>query len=281
MMLGFSRVRNLTRYLISVPVLTPWLSSYWVHWMTPIPASIARPLIEGLRNEVVVRDFKARQIFPNIKPLDYSSSVEKALENMLNGDVETIWSDALASSQGSSSPVSFKQEQGLIIERRERSVSAPPNLVFKTFSGLGGNKGWLSLNSAWRLRGDLDRIVGGVGYRRGRRHPEEVRIGDAIDFWRVEAIEPGKSLRLRAEMKVPGRAWLQFEAEEVDRETTKLIQTAYFAPKGLPGLLYWYTLYPIHAYIFAGMARKIGEHAENLHNLIGKEEKVLHERVKP
>jgi uncharacterized protein YbjT (DUF2867 family) len=280
MMLGYAKVRHLTRHLISVPVLTPRLSSYWVHWMTPIPASIARPLIEGLRNEVVVRDNSARDIFPHIHPQDYQSSVEEALKNLDRGEVETIWSDALASSQGSASPAHFKQEQGLIIERRERKVSAPPETVFKTFCSLGGENGWLSLNSAWQLRGSFDRLIGGVGFRRGRRNPFDLRIGDAVDFWRVEAVEPAKLLRLRAEMKVPGRAWLQFEAEPKPGETTKLIQTAYFAPKGLPGLLYWYALYPIHAFIFAGMVRKLGEKAEelNIRNLM--EEKHLHEPAK-
>jgi uncharacterized protein YndB with AHSA1/START domain len=281
MMLGYAKVRNLTRYLISVPVLTPRLSSYWVHWMTPIPASIARPLIEGLRNEVVVRDTKAGEIFPQIQPVDYQSAVAEALENMLNGEVETIWSDALASSQGSRAPALYKQEQGLILEKRERTILAPPNVVFKTFSSLGGEKGWLSLNSAWQLRGELDRLVGGVGYRRGRRHPDEVRMGDAIDFWRVEAVEPGRLLRLRAEMKVPGRAWLQFESEPGAGGTTNFIQTAYFAPKGLPGLLYWYALYPIHAFIFAGMVQKIGEQAEESNELLVNKEKMQHEPIKP
>lgn len=258
MMLGYARARQLKRYLIPVPVLTPRLSSYWIHWMTPIPASIARPLIEGLKNEVIVRDNIARTLFPHINPAGYQETVAKALETLTIGKVETVWSDALASSQGDIPPVFLTEQQGMIIERREQIVNAPSEKVFRTFSGLGGERGWLMLNFAWRLRGILDRMLGGVGFRRGRRHPDEIRVGDAIDFWRVETVQSGRMIRLRAEMKVPGRAWLQFETLPIDKQKSRLVQTAYFAPKGLSGLLYWYVLYPIHALIFAGMVKKIG-----------------------
>ena len=258
MMLGYARARQLKRYLVPVPVLTPRLSSYWIHWMTPIPASIARPLIEGLKNEVIVRDNIARTLFPHLNPAGYQETVAKALETLTTGKVETVWSDALASSQGDIPPVFLTEQQGMIIERREQIVNAPSEKVFRTFSGLGGERGWLMLNSAWRLRGILDRMLGGVGFRRGRRHPDEIRVGDAIDFWRVETVQSGRLMRLRAEMKVPGRAWLQFETLPVAEQQSRLIQTAYFAPKGLSGLLYWYLLYPVHALIFAGMVKKIG-----------------------
>jgi uncharacterized protein YbjT (DUF2867 family) len=259
MMMEYARVRELRRAMIPVPVLTPRLSSYWVHWITPIPAAIARPLIEGLRNEVVVREPSARTFFPDIRPSDYRTAVEHALDRLEKGEVETIWSDALSSSGGTTAPVSLAEEQGMIIERREIQVPAEPEAVYRVFSGLGGERGWLVMAAAWKLRGILDRMVGGVGFRRGRRHPQELRVGDAIDFWRVEAVEPGRQLRLRAEMKVPGQAWLQFEASPVEEEGSLLIQTAYFAPRGLSGLLYWYLLYPLHAVIFSGMARKIAE----------------------
>ncbi len=262
MMLGYARARQLKRYLIPVPVLTPRLSSYWIHWMTPIPASIARPLIEGLKNEVIVRDDKARTLFPHLNPAGYQETVAKALETLNTGKVETVWSDALASSQGDIPPVFLTEQQGMIIERREQMVNAPTEKVFRTFSGLGGERGWLMLNFAWRLRGILDRMLGGVGFRRGRRHPDDIRVGDAIDFWRVETVQSGRMMRLRAEMKVPGRAWLQFETLPIDEQKSRLIQTAYFAPKGLSGLLYWYLLYPVHALIFAGMVKKIGQSTE-------------------
>lgn len=263
MMTGYAKERRLTRFLLPVPVLTPRLSSYWVHWMTPIPAWIARPLIEGLRNEVIVRDNSAREIFPNIHPIDYQSAVVQALQKLESGDVETIWSDSLGSSQGNLPPVYLTQEQGMIIERRERVVYASANAVFATFCGLGGKRGWLTFNFAWRQRGMVDRLIGGVGFRRGRRHPDEVRVGDAIDFWRVEAVGPGTILRLRAEMKVPGLAWLQFEVHPLKEGYSQLIQTAFFAPKGLVGLIYWYSLYPFHALIFRGLVEKIQVIAES------------------
>ncbi len=262
MMTGYARVRGLRRYLVPVPVLTPRLSSYWAHWMTPIPSDIARPLIEGLRNEIIVRDDTARQVFPNIQPMDYESAVRLALQNLQASAVETSWSDALVSSQPQREPTILTTHEGMIIEQRQRVVAAPPETVFRAFSGLGGQRGWLTFNRAWRLRGVLDRIVGGVGFRRGRRHPDEVRVGDAVDFWRVEAVEENRLLRLRAEMKVPGRAWLQFSVEPIDDAQTRLTQTAFFAPKGLFGWLYWYGLYPIHGLIFSGLVRKIGERAE-------------------
>lgn len=262
MMQQYAEVRGLRRWLIRVPVLTPRLSSYWVHWMTPLSATIVRPLIEGLRSEVVVHDERARQLFPHIQPADYRTSVHRALTRLREGDLESIWSDALSSSAGDSKPFFFRLEQGMFIERREQKSRASAAALFAVFSGLGGARGWLTFNWAWQARGLLDQLVGGVGLRRGRRDPNEVRVGDALDFWRVESVEPGRLLRLRAEMKVPGRAWLQFEAESQGESGATLVQTAYFAPKGLSGLLYWYLLYPLHGLIFAQMPRRIAELAE-------------------
>ncbi len=262
MMMGYAEVRGLHRVLLPVPVLTPGLSSHWVHWMTPIPADIARPLIEGLRNEVIVRDDIAPRLFPNIRPMDYQTSVRLALANLEASQVETAWSDALVTSQGDVSPVVLTTQDGMIIEQRQRLVHATPAVVYRTFTGLGGERGWLYANWAWRLRGVMDRLIGGVGLRRGRRHPNDVRAGDALDFWRVEAVEPDRMFRLRAEMKVPGDAWLQFEARPQSEGETLLLQTAFFAPKGLSGFLYWYVLYPIHGLIFSGMIRNLAGWAE-------------------
>jgi uncharacterized protein YndB with AHSA1/START domain len=227
--------------------------------MTPVPWGIARPLIEGLRSEVVVRDDLARRLFPDIAPLPYAEALEQALEL----DPETRWTDALASSQGGAPPVQLSSEEGVIRERRQLTVHAPPEVVFRIFSGLGGRRGWLFADWAWQLRGLADRLVGGVGLRRGRRDPDALRQGDALDFWRVERVDPPALLRLRAEMKVPGRAWLQLEAHP-GAEGTRLVQTAFFEPRGLAGLLYWYLLYPVHALIFSGMARRIAARAEAL-----------------
>ena len=262
MMLGYAEARGLRRHLLPVPVLTPRLSSYWVHLVTPIPSSIAQPLIQGLRNEVIVRDDTARHLFPAIQPLGYTTAVRLALGKLEAGAVETAWSDALFSSQGDTSPVAFTQQEGLFIDRRQQMTTATPAAAFGSFSRLGGDRGWLYANWAWRARGIADRLIGGVGLRRGRRDPEHVHVGDAVDFWRVEAVEPDRLLRLRAEMKVPGRAWLQFEAIPQSERTTRVVQTAFFAPKGLFGVLYWYGLFPIHNLIFGGMVRRVVEQAE-------------------
>jgi uncharacterized protein YbjT (DUF2867 family) len=269
MMRGYAQVRGLRRLIIPVPVLTPKLSSFWVHWMTPVSASIARPLIEGLRNELVVENDLARRLFPGIQPIVYEEAVKLALKSMEEGRIETIWSDALASSRGDQGPVLLAHEQGMLIERRRQVVDARPESVFRVFSGIGGERGWPSYTALWQLRGALDRLAGGVGMRRGRRHPDQLRQGDALDFWRVEAVEPDRLLRLRAEMKVPGLAWLQFEARsleagQTDEIRTDLIQTAYFASRGLFGQVYWYGLYPLHGLIFGQMIRNIGRQAEEL-----------------
>jgi len=262
MMRIYAQINGLKRILIPVPVLTPALSSHWVHWMTPVPASLARPLIEGLKNDVVVQSDKADEMFPEIKPFSYKKAVELAIARIDTEEVETTWNDSLISSKGDERPVVLETKQGLNIERRIRQVNAPQQKVYNAFTSLGGNKGWLTFEWAWKLRGILDRLVGGVGFRRGRRHPQNLRVGDALDFWRVEAIKPGQLLRLRAEMKVPGRAWLEFQATDAGDQKTKLVQTAYFAPKGLFGLLYWYGLYPIHSLIFSSMIDHVAEDAE-------------------
>lgn len=230
--------------------------------MTPVPAAIARPLIEGLRNEVVVRDAKARALFPEIVPVPYARAVRAALASFDAASVETAWSDALTSSLAKSEPVVLATEQGVLVERRQVIVDVAPGHAFDVCASLGGATGWLRMNWAWRLRGRIDRLVGGVGMRRGRRHPHDLRVGDAVDFWRVEAVEPGRLVRLRAEMKVPGRAWLEFKTDDAGGGRARITQTAFFDPHGLLGVLYWYSLYPIHGLIFGGMIREIGRRAE-------------------
>ena len=253
---------NFGRWLLPVPVLTPRLSSYWVHWVTPVPAAIAQPLIQGLRNEVIVRDDSARRLFPSIRPLDYATALRFTLAKLDAGEVQTTWKDALVSSQGDVPPVTFTVQEGILIEQRQQVVAAAPETAFRIFAGIGGRRGWFYANWAWELRGLADRLIGGVGLRRGRRHPDDLRVGDALDFWRVEAVEAPRLLRLRAEMKVPGLAWLQFETQPQPDGRTRLVQTAFFASKGLFGLLYWYALYPLHGVIFSGMIREIARRAE-------------------
>jgi uncharacterized protein YbjT (DUF2867 family) len=262
MMKGYAKVRGLRRLLIPVPVLTPRLSAHWVHWMTPVHANIIYPLIEGLRNEVVMRDESAKVLFPDIEPMDYETAVRHALDNLEAGQVETRWSDSLASSLGDVKPVKLTTDRGLQIERRQQVVDASPEEVYAVFSRLGGENGWLYADWLWWLRGVADRLVGGPGFRRGRRDPEGVRVGDALDFWRVESVEPGRLMRLRAEMKVPGQAWLQFEARPMEDGKTLLIQTAFLAPKGFWGFIYWYGLYPFHGPIFGNMIGRLAERAE-------------------
>jgi len=257
MMLGYARERGLKRLMIPVPVLTPRLSSYWVHLVTPVASVIARPLIEGLKNEVIVRNNLAQQLFPGIKPKSYREAVHGALLQLqpevflrYHGTNTTRLSDR---SKLSDTTV----EEGMICERHQRIVAASPAQLYETFISLGGEQGWLSMNWAWRLRGWFDWLVGGVGMRRGRPGGNKLRAGDTIDFWRVETVEAGQLLRLKAEMKVPGAAWLQFEAEPDDGKKSRLIQTAYFAPLGLAGLFYWYLLYPVHKLIFNRLISKI------------------------
>lgn len=264
MLRGYAAIRGLKRAIIPVPVLTPRLSSYWVHWVTPIPAALARPLIEGLRNEVVVRDHQAAILFPSIQLTPYEQAVKGALSSLHASGVESAWSDALSSIMGDEAPVQLTTLDGMIIDRRTLEIPVQTTDVYKAFTNLGGQRGWLYANWAWQLRGVVDRLVGGAGFRRGRRDPNELRVGDALDFWRVEQLVPDRKLLLRAEMKVPGRAWLQFEAHPLESGGTGLYQTAFFAPKGLFGLLYWYSLYPIHARIFSGMIKAIGKLASEL-----------------
>jgi uncharacterized protein YbjT (DUF2867 family) len=266
MLRGYAATRGLIRFIIPVPVLTPRLSSYWVHWVTPIPAALARPLIEGLRNEVIVRNHHARELFPSIQLSSYEKAVEVALTSLHARDVESSWSDALASTLGDAQPVHLSIQEGMIVERRALEVPASTPEVYRAFTKLGGDQGWLYANWAWRLRGVIDRLVGGVGFRRGRRDPNELRVGDALDFWRVEQLLPDEKMLLRAEMKVPGEAWLQYETHTHTAQTSCLMQTAFFAPKGLFGLLYWTILYPIHAHIFSGLIKRVGELAQVVQN---------------
>ncbi len=256
MMTGYAAARGLRRILMPVPVLTPRLSSYWVHIVTPVPSVIAKPLIEGLRSEVLVHDDSARRHFPDIVPMDYARAVRLALSQLDANAVETSWSDALMTTQGDRAPFILTTREGMIIERREAAVGAAPEDVFRIFSSLGGRRGWLYWNWAWRRIGSNDRQRGGVGMRWGRRAPADVRVGDFQQALAKGVEERGRLLRLRAEMKVPGRAWLEFETVE-DGGRTRLTQTALFAPKGLGGLLYWYGMYPVHRIIFRGLHERI------------------------
>ncbi len=260
----YAKVRGLRRPLIDVPVLTPRLSSHWVGLVTPITSKIARPLIEGLDNEVVVRDDTARRLFA-IEPISYEAAVRLALSRFERDDVETMWSGAFSSSIDDVGVIEELDEtEGLIQERRQLKVNASPEAAFSVIKSLGGDTGWLYADWLWRVRGFFDLLAGGIGLRKSRRSYANVREGDAIDFWRVEAVEKNRLLRLRAEMKVPGRAWLQFEVAPTNDGATVITQTAFFEPKGLFGFLYWYVFYLPHRFIFPGMLRELGRRAEAL-----------------
>ncbi len=253
MMLGYARLRGLRRIMIPVPVLTPKLSSYWVNLVSPVPARIARPLIEGLRNEVIVTDPGPAKAFA-ATPVSFERAVTLALGRS-HEEVASTWFDRF-SAQNRQTLDAVESREGMIVDRRVRRISTAPDRVFAAVERMGGASGWPYANVLWRLRGLGDRLVGGVGMRLGRRDPERLRLGDALDFWRVEEIQRPKLLRLRAEMKLPGRAWLQYEVMP-DPAGSRLVQTAFFEPKGVPGLAYWYALYPAHAVIFRGMLRRL------------------------
>jgi len=263
MLLGYAKERGLKRVLIRTPVHAPRLSAYWVHMVTPIHWRVVLPLIEGLRARLIVRDDAARRLFPHIQPLDFQTAVRLALGHLQRDDVETSWSDALVTVMGNVKPYAFTVEEGMFIETRQALVHLPPEAVFRSFMGIGGERGWLFMDWAWALRGWLDKLVGGVGLRRGRRHPDEIRAGEALDFWRVEEVQKDARLRLRAEMKLPGKAWLQFESTPKDGKTLLTI-AAYFAPRGFFGFVYWYAMWPFHKFIFDGLTRGIAARARML-----------------
>ncbi len=257
LMRGYAHQRGLRRRMIPVPVLTPRLSSLWLGLVTPVYARIGRKLVDSLRNETIVRDDRALRVFP-VRPRGAAEAIARALGNEDRDFAETRWSDALSSS--GTSPWGGTHFGTRIVDSRAVLVPCPPAQAFLPIARIGGASGWYWGDSLWRARGFLDLLAGGVGLRRGRRDPERPVAGDTIDFWRVEAIESDHLLRLRAEMRLPGRAWLQFEVDPVEAGA-RIRQTAIFDPAGLPGLLYWYGLYPLHTLIFRGMLEGIRRRA--------------------
>jgi uncharacterized protein YbjT (DUF2867 family) len=263
MLLEYSKERGLKRWLVRLPFYAPRLSAYWVHMVTPIHWRAVAPLIEGLRANLVVHDEVAKRLFPQIQPMDFQTAVHLALNRIQRDNVETSWADALVTAQGDEKPYVFTVEDGLFVERRQVLLDLPPSTVFRAYTGVGGARGWMYMDWAWALRGWIDKVIGGVGIRRGRRHPDEIRTGEALDFWRVEAVEKDCLLRLRAEMKVPGKAWLEFQSEPKGDGTLFKV-TAYFEPHGLPGFLYWYAMWPFHSFLFDGLTRRLASRARVL-----------------
>ena len=267
MMRRYAAVAKLPpRLLVSVPVLTPSLSSHWVGLVTPVPSGLARPLVESLRVEVVAAEHDIAQYIPDppegLLPLD--RAIELALTHTLEGDVSTRWSSASIPGAPSDPLPSDPEWAGgsLYVDERTSVVDAPPEALWRVIEGIGGTSGWYSFDAAWAVRGVMDRLVGGVGLRRGRRDPVHLRPGDALDFWRVEAIVPGELLRLRAEMKLPGLAWLELYVGRDDDGRTSYRQRAIFQPHGLTGHAYWRSISPFHGIVFGGMLRNITAAAE-------------------
>ncbi|MFI5759011.1 SDR family oxidoreductase [Streptomyces sp. NPDC051569] len=266
MMQRYAAVAGLPRRVIlPVPVLTPTLSSHWIGLVTPVPRSIARPLAESLRHEVICHEHDIARYVPDPPDgsLTFDCSVGLALRRIQDAEVTTRWSSASVPGAPSDPLPTDPDWAGgsLYTDRREMVVNASPASLWRVIEGIGGVNGWYSFPLAWAVRGWLDRMVGGVGLRRGRRDAQRLRVGDSLDFWRVEAIEPGRLLRLRAEMRLPGLAWLELRADQDGGDRTVFRQRALFHPQGLLGHAYWWSVWPFHSAVFGGMARNIAQAA--------------------
>lgn len=246
------------RILITTPVLTPRLSSLWIGLVTPVSARIARPLADGLRNRMVVTTDDADRLMPH-RTIPVRDAIRKALSQSRAGDVETRWSAAGAI------PGDPDWAGGsTFTDARSTDIDAPPDAVFRAVCRVGGGHGWYAADILWRIRGWMDKLAGGPGLRRGRRHPHAVEFGEALDFWRVVGVERDRLLRLRAEMKLPGEAQLEFLIEPLPDSRSRLRMTARFRPKGLLGILYWYAVLPAHHIVFRGMLRGVERAARSL-----------------
>ncbi|CAN5784360.1 hypothetical protein BH23ACT8_BH23ACT8_19110 [soil metagenome] len=270
MMQAYAMAAGLPRRLVvKVPVLTPGLSSHWVNLVTPVPFGLARPLVGSLTNEVVVRSGEGREDVTEALPgeqTSYRRALELALMRLGDADVETSWRDAELAGRSPADPYPGDPDWTggtLFSDVRETTARCAPEHVFAAVSRIGGTRGWPTHMWAWRLRGFMDRLIGGVGLRRGRRDPERLRVGDALDFWRVEEARSGELIRLRAEMRLPGRAWLEWRLEPVP-DATRVVQRALFAPRGLSGRVYWWSLLPFHGPLFTSTVVALARDAEEL-----------------
>lgn len=254
-MLLYARLRGLQRGLVTLPWIPLRLMAFGVDRLTPVPASIAAPLIEGMRSDSLVAGDDARRVFPGIEPLGYREAVMAALSDLTPDALEPVWDIG-------TNAVKILKHAGFFIEFRQARLEVRPEAVYRSFARLGGTGGWLYLDTLWRLRGFLDRLAGGPGMR--GRPGDDLAVGDVVDFYRVEVLEPGRRLRLWAELKAPGLGWMEWRVRPDGSGACLFSQTAYFAPKGLGGYLYWYLLYPVHHLVFAGLFRAIGRRANRL-----------------
>ncbi|TFD46472.1 SDR family oxidoreductase [Cryobacterium sp. TMT1-2-1] len=266
MMNGYALEAGLRqRPIAALPVLTPWLASQWVNLVTPIPRNLAIPIIASLQYDCVVheRDIDTYIPRPEGDLTGYRRAVRLALGRMQGGEVETSWRNASIEGASSNPLPSDPDWAGHLVytDLRQKRTRAKPEALWRVIEGIGGENGWYSFPLAWAVRGWMDKVVGGVGLRRGRRDPDRLHTGDALDFWRVERIDRGRFLRLRAEMRVPGRAWLELSVEPTDDGGALYRQRAIFFPRGLGGRLYWWSILPFHGIIFRGMANRVTEEA--------------------
>ena len=256
-MLSYARLRGLRRGMLLLPWMPVDLMAFLVGRLMPIPPRIARALISGIRGSSNVHHADADKVFPDIHPQSYPRSIQSALEQLSPTRLEPVWRNGASSSR--------IMTQGFFIVNREVRLDARPEVVYRVVSGMGGKSGWLYLNGLWQLRGLLDRLAGGPGMR-GRGSEGNLSENDIMDYYRVEALEPGRMLRLKAELKAPGQGWMEWRAAP-DGAGTLLSQTAFFAPRGLMGFLYWYLLWPVHALVFAGLIRAIARRVRELKDM--------------
>lgn len=260
MMLGCARALGLKRWIFPLPILSIQLSSYWLNFFTPVPYNVAKSLVEGLSSEVIVQNNNAKKYFPHITPISFESAVKQAIKEMEENQVYSRWSDAGGGEDVWEKEFKNDTSSALLLDRQILPLGeVSKEALYRAFCSIGGDEGWFGYNWLWEIRGVMDKMIGGAGLKRGRRDAYNLRIGESVDFWRVEDLKKNERLLLRAQMKVPGKAWLEFKIQE-----NKLIQTAYFYPKGLLGRLYWYSLIPIHYFVFKDMISSIMKKAKKL-----------------
>ena len=258
MMEKTAKALDLKRMLIPLPFMSINISSYWLNLFTPVPFSIAKALIEGLKSEVVIQNDNAKKYFPNIKPISYESAVKNAIKEIEENQVISRWNDKGDGVWDKTNQSDISK--AIFIDRKEEDISnIESSKIYQSFISIGGENGWFDFDFLWELRGIIDKLIGGVGLKRGRRSQCDLRIGDCLDFWKVVDLKENERLLLYAQMKLPGTAWLEFKIID-----NKLIQSAYFYPKGIFGRLYWYVLVPMHYFIFKNMIKSIIKKALSL-----------------
>jgi uncharacterized protein YbjT (DUF2867 family) len=258
MMIGTANALGLKRVIIPLPFMSINISSYWLNLFTPVPFSVAKALIEGLKSEVTIQNDNAKKYFSQIQPISYEDSVRNAIKEIEENQVISRWNDTADGvwEKNNSNQIS----QALYMDRKEADIShIEAKKVYQSFTSIGGENGWFAFDFLWEIRGFIDKMIGGVGLKRGRRSQCDLRISDCLDFWKVVDLKENERLLLYAQMKLPGEAWLEFKIKD-----NKLIQSAYFYPKGVFGRLYWYSLVPLHYFIFKNMINSIIKKASNI-----------------